>query len=201
MTSWKVSPEGSRAGVATADPGQDVNFTLFGLGDTSYDKYNYAAKLLNRRLLALGARPMVEPAYGDERAPDGIEEQLVPWLKQTADTMSKWLEPVPGHVHRDITELDDPIYAFDWQDEERAVSTDLKRLSLNGTENGLRPRHNGSESDAIASGGPDGKSGFCEGVKPDGWVWARLRSNRRVTDAEWYQDVRDIELELEAGDA
>lgn len=50
---------------------EDVNFALYGLGDSSYERFCYAGKMLSRRLEGLGARKMGEPAWGDERAPDG----------------------------------------------------------------------------------------------------------------------------------
>jgi sulfite reductase alpha subunit-like flavoprotein len=50
---------------------EDVNYALYGLGDTSYEKFCFAGKMLARRMDALGARRISEPAWGDERAPDG----------------------------------------------------------------------------------------------------------------------------------
>jgi len=34
----------------------DVNFALYGLGDSSYEKFCYAGKILARRMISLGAR-------------------------------------------------------------------------------------------------------------------------------------------------
>jgi sulfite reductase alpha subunit-like flavoprotein len=50
---------------------EEVNFALFGLGDSSYEKFNYAGKMLGRRMESLGARWIGEGGWGDERAPDG----------------------------------------------------------------------------------------------------------------------------------
>ena len=50
---------------------EDVNFSLFGLGDSSYERFCYAGKMLLRRLEGLGAQALTEPAWGDERAPNG----------------------------------------------------------------------------------------------------------------------------------
>ena len=33
--------------------------------------------------------------------------------------------------------------------------------------------------------------------KPDNWAWATLKKNQRVTRADWWQDVREIELEMD----
>jgi hypothetical protein len=34
-------------------------------------------------------------------------------------------------------------------------------------------------------------------VMEEGTTWARLRKNKRVTPEDWWQDVREIELEIE----
>lgn len=36
-----------------------LHFAVLGLGDSSYDKFNFVAKRLNKRLQQLGARPIV----------------------------------------------------------------------------------------------------------------------------------------------
>lgn len=46
---------------------EDLNFAVFGLGDSSYEKFCWAAKKLSRRLLSLGARELVERGEGDEQ--------------------------------------------------------------------------------------------------------------------------------------
>jgi sulfite reductase alpha subunit-like flavoprotein len=51
---------------------EEVNFALFGLGDSSYEKFNYAGKVLGRRMESLGAAWLGEPGWGDERAPNGL---------------------------------------------------------------------------------------------------------------------------------
>lgn len=44
----------------------DVNFALYGLGDSSYEKFCFAGKILARRLLSLGAN-----LIGSNDGPDG----------------------------------------------------------------------------------------------------------------------------------
>jgi hypothetical protein len=34
--------------------------------------------------------------------------------------------------------------------------------------------------------------------KPDDWVWARLSRSERVTPEDWWQNVREVEFELES---
>ena len=46
---------------------EEMNFAVFGLGDSSYEKFCWAAKKLSRRLLSLGARELVDRGEGDEQ--------------------------------------------------------------------------------------------------------------------------------------
>lgn len=48
-----------------------VRFTIFGLGDSSYTKFNWAARKLRGRLLQLGASDFFRAGEGDERHDDG----------------------------------------------------------------------------------------------------------------------------------
>lgn len=168
----------------------DVNFCLFGLGDSSYERFAYAGKLLQRRLAALGANSLSEPVWGDERAPDGLEQSFLPWLKETVDLLVPHLEPMPGAI--DIMEYDlpEPIYHLEWVH-------DLEALSLEDTH---RKASEGGKAEIIGSRQED-QDRHAEGVyKPKDWKWARLRTNKRVTKEDWFQDVREIELELEDSD-
>ena len=54
----------------------DVSCALYGLGDSSYEKFCYAGKMLGRRLAGLGAEMLGEPMWGDERAPNGYAASL-----------------------------------------------------------------------------------------------------------------------------
>ena len=65
-----------------ADSLNAVRFAVFGLGDSHYQKYNVAAKRLHRRLLALGARELLDLGLGDDQHPTGYEATLDPWLER-----------------------------------------------------------------------------------------------------------------------
>jgi len=49
------------------DTFEDMFFTVFGLGDTSYEKFCWAAKKLSRRMESLGASEFFERGEGDEQ--------------------------------------------------------------------------------------------------------------------------------------
>lgn len=59
---------------------QGLRFAVFGLGDSSYQKYNFTAKKLDRRLSDLGAKSIIEKGLGDDQHPSGYEGALDPWL-------------------------------------------------------------------------------------------------------------------------
>lgn len=46
---------------------EDMTFAVFGLGDTSYEKFCWPAKLLSRRLAQLGASELCARGEGDEQ--------------------------------------------------------------------------------------------------------------------------------------
>lgn len=53
------------------DTFEDFPFAVFGLGDTSYEKFCWAAKKLSRRLQSLGASEFYQRGEGDEQHPLG----------------------------------------------------------------------------------------------------------------------------------
>ncbi|KAJ4842986.1 multidrug-resistance type transporter [Turnera subulata] len=59
---------------------QGVSYAVFGLGDSGYQKYNFVAKKLDRRLSDLGATAIVERGLGDDQHPSGYEGSLDPWM-------------------------------------------------------------------------------------------------------------------------
>lgn len=59
---------------------KEMHFAVFGLGDSSYELYNFAAKKLYRRLIQLGAAPIIERGDGDDQHRFGPDGGLVPWL-------------------------------------------------------------------------------------------------------------------------
>ena len=59
----------------------DLNFVIFGFGDSSYLKYNQAAKMLNARLIQLGGQAILPLSLGNEGAENGYFEELEKWKK------------------------------------------------------------------------------------------------------------------------
>ncbi|ORX36114.1 NADPH-ferrihemo protein reductase [Kockovaella imperatae] len=169
---------------------EDVRFAIYGLGDSSYEKFCYAGKMLARRMLGLSAHLIGQPAWGDERAPDGLEETFLPWLEQTMDLMIpllpaalKDVETAPG------TALPPPLYSIEF---EQGHLPDITALEING---------DGNEKCVIEAAPvrsiDKNRGETSELSKPDDWGWATLSKNQRVTSRDWWQDVREIELDIE----
>ncbi|PWW80303.1 riboflavin synthase domain-like protein [Tuber magnatum] len=80
---------------------KDVEFTTFGCGDSTYLKYNAAARKIHSRFSQLGAAQVVARGEGDEQHSEGIDGSFFPWLEVLVKTLSEkyplpdGLEPLP----------------------------------------------------------------------------------------------------------
>jgi sulfite reductase alpha subunit-like flavoprotein len=64
-----------------------VEYALVGLGDTSYVKFNWAARKLDKRLRQLGATPILEACEADEQGDEGTDGAFLAWLDQFRQTV------------------------------------------------------------------------------------------------------------------
>ncbi|KAK0412504.1 hypothetical protein QR680_006249 [Steinernema hermaphroditum] len=62
-----------------ADLLEDLSVAVFGLGDSSYQKFNFAAKKLFRRLEQLGAKTVLPLGLADDQHDLGVDGALDPW--------------------------------------------------------------------------------------------------------------------------
>ena len=67
---------------------------VFGLGDSSYAKFNFPSKKLHARLLQLGAQPMLPLGLGDDQHVAGPYTALVPWQAALIKTLAAAAEIV-----------------------------------------------------------------------------------------------------------
>ncbi|KAJ8775393.1 hypothetical protein K2173_023158 [Erythroxylum novogranatense] len=65
------------------------HYAVFGLGDSSYQKYNFVAKKLDRRLSDLGGVAIIEKGLGDDQHPSGYEGALDPWMSSLWPVLNK----------------------------------------------------------------------------------------------------------------
>ncbi|KAF5242135.1 hypothetical protein FAUST_3463 [Fusarium austroamericanum] len=148
-----------------------VNYTTFGLGDSTYLKFNWAARKLNRRLDQLGAATFIDPYEADEQFPDGLDGSFVRWTGRLYNHFLEHhpapsgLEPIP----------DDVILPPKWS---------LETTIQNSTEtNGhVPPSLENIPSSTLLP-------------IPDGWT-ATLVGNGRLTPEKHWQDVRLISFDV-----
>lgn len=74
-----------------------VKFTTFGLGDTSYPRYNWAVRKLHTRLMNLGAKDFADRGEGDEQSPDGVDKVYQEWENGVCEKL-EILYPLPQGV-------------------------------------------------------------------------------------------------------
>ncbi|KIV85259.1 hypothetical protein PV11_00979 [Exophiala sideris] len=64
-----------------------VQYALVGLGDTSYPKFNWAARKLDKRLRQLGATALLESCEADEQGDEGTDGAVLAWLDEFRKTI------------------------------------------------------------------------------------------------------------------
>ena len=74
-------------------------FTSFGLGDSTYLKFNWAVKKLHKRVLQLGGREACLRGEGDEQHPEGIDSTFLPWSKVLFEKLLE-MWPLPEGIQR-----------------------------------------------------------------------------------------------------
>ncbi|KAF9171711.1 NADPH-dependent diflavin oxidoreductase 1 [Mortierella sp. AD011] len=145
-----------------------MEYTVFGLGDSSYIKFNWPAKKLYKRLLQLGAKPFYEPGYADDQHYLGVDGTLGPWLEGLWKVaLEKY--PIPAHlkiIPQDVIFENSFSLVFDSKDE--------------------------------TMGDPQQKTNVTEPIldfnREPGAFLATLVKNDRITNPKHSQDVRHIEV-------
>ncbi|EGO02944.1 hypothetical protein SERLA73DRAFT_102999 [Serpula lacrymans var. lacrymans S7.3] len=77
---------------------EDIDFCVFGLGDTAYERFCWPAKKLSRRMLSLGANEICSRGEGDEQHHFGVDGALDPWIDLLLDTLLD-LYPLSPSTH------------------------------------------------------------------------------------------------------
>ncbi|GAA5911939.1 NAPDH-dependent diflavin reductase [Sporobolomyces salmoneus] len=156
---------------------EDLDYAVFGLGDSSYPKYNWVAKKFTRRMHTLGAREVVERGEGDDQNEFGVESTFPQWSNKLFERLQTIFPPPLGFKPLDDASLPPPSVVFE---DATSASLSLKSSALDS----------GSTSKEY--------SGECRALEwAEDCKWARLSRNERVTRKDWWQDVREIEIEVE----
>ena len=81
-----------------------LNFAVLGLGDSSYQKFNFVAKRLHKRLVQLSAKPLLNIGLGDDQHDLGPDAVIDPWLADfwqkalSLMPLPEGLTPIPANV-------------------------------------------------------------------------------------------------------
>lgn len=67
---------------------RSLKYGILGLGDSSYQKFNFAAKKLNRRLAQLGGEELLPIGLADDQHNLGIDAIVDPWIRKLWDEIA-----------------------------------------------------------------------------------------------------------------
>ncbi|KAI9781129.1 MAG: NAPDH-dependent diflavin reductase [Candelina submexicana] len=175
---------------------QGVKFATFGLGDSSYPKFNWAVRKLHKRLAQLGAREIYSRGEADEQHPEGSDGSYLPWsIELRAHLLHRYplpenLSPIPDDV------LLQPKWTLEFVD-----GSDSESLEPNGTHSEDQTT-NGSAPILSKSQGPDPSSAVVappsDLLPTPGSLRATLTENIRVTPTSHWQDVRHLTFTTES---
>lgn len=148
-------------------------FSTFGLGDSSYPRYNVAHRMLFGRLLQLGAQLMCPRGEGNEQHPEGHSADFRTWIVDLRASIEKHFPLSPG-----ISIISDETFVEPhW------------RLEQVTAQHGM----DGVSTTSVSAEVPDESLvPICESVKAD------LIANERLTPVDHFQDVRLLDLSLHA---
>ncbi|KAE8423252.1 hypothetical protein BDV36DRAFT_279212 [Aspergillus pseudocaelatus] len=158
---------------------EGVKFTSFGLGDSSYPKFNWAARKLCKRLIQLSASETCLSGEADQQHPEGLEGTFIPWItdfrKHLLDTypLPEGQHPIPDDVQLP------PKWVLQLQGQTPSPNAD--------------PVVSGTENQSISA--EDSKSRLEHDLRPiPDTLTATLTQNKRVTPPKHWQDVRHVSL-------
>lgn len=147
---------------------EKLHYSVLGLGDSSYTKFNFAAKKLNKRLVQLGATELLPIALADDQHDLGVDAVLDPWIKNLWEEIAS-------------------VYGISIQEQFEKERLIIERYDVSVTENG--------HATAINTNRPYTNI-YVQEMLVDGKVkTGRVIENRRTTTKDHFQDVRLIRIE------
>lgn len=143
-----------------------IYFTSFGLGDSSYPKFNWAIKKLHNRILQLGAIEVSKRAESDEQNPQGVDGFYIEFENQLIKNLNARFPLPPGLAPISDDELKLPKH----------------RLTINMR----KPKKLTSNSKQTA---------IERNLSENQLFVGKVKQNARITAQDHFQDVRHVELE------
>ncbi len=183
---WKTLLSGAlKAGVM-----RRIRFSSFGIGDSSYARYNIAHRMLCGRLQQLGAQLFCERGEGNEQHPEGHSAGFREWIVALREML---IESFPCPEGTELL-VDDEFLEPKWK---LALSGQEDMSQSNGLSEhppGMNGAINGSSAHAqkMAEMVGDVPSHDLNPIK-DAHT-ARLVANDRVTTHDHFQDVRLLDF-------
>ena len=166
-----------------------LRFSVFGLGDSSYAKFNAAARKLCTRLLQLGGELFAERGLGDEGSPFGLAGDYDAWEKGAWPALAAAFPsaaPPPGaeeaRAHHHIPRCRFTVKCVGGRSARSPQQHPFAWPLPCGLPAGLYP--------------PLGGLSACTPSENPSPFLARVVENRRLTAPGWTQDVRHIELDI-----
>ncbi|KAK4805044.1 hypothetical protein SAY86_004861 [Trapa natans] len=165
---------------------EGMRYAVFGLGDSGYQKYNFAAKKLDKRLSDLGAVALIERGLGDDQHPSGYEGALDPWMSSLWRMLNKiypnFFPNGPDHVESEMRLLDQQKVEVRYHDISNVDSQFSVDDDLNSRENSIEL----ACSMSLAK--------FSSKKRPS--CFLKMIKNQLLTKAGSGKDVRHFEFEF-----
>ncbi|KAK9739576.1 Insect cuticle protein [Popillia japonica] len=76
----------------------NLRYAVLGLGDSSYVRFNFAAKRLHKRLMQLGAQAVLPLGLGDDQHDLGYDAVADPWVESLWSNLLT-IYPLPRGIH------------------------------------------------------------------------------------------------------
>uniref|UniRef100_A0A6N2LDX9 NADPH-dependent FMN and FAD-containing oxidoreductase n=1 Tax=Salix viminalis TaxID=40686 RepID=A0A6N2LDX9_SALVM len=166
---------------------EGVHYAVFGLGDSGYQKYNFVAKKLDRRISDLGATAIVERGLGDDQHPSGYEGALDPWMSSLWIMLyqinPKFFPNGPDFVISDTTLIDRPKFQITYLETDKV---DLQSSSATGLD---RVQMQTGRARSMSPG----KVSHIKNI-PD--CFLKMIKNQPLSRTGCGKDVRHFELEF-----
>ncbi|KAK5942070.1 NAPDH-dependent diflavin reductase [Knufia obscura] len=147
-----------------------VKYGIIGLCDSSYPKFNLAARKLHKRLQQLGASPLLDLCEADEQGEEGTEGAFLAWLPLFQEQV---------------------LARFPLQDGQLPIPSEQKlpsRWTL------AKVSHLSSLNGELSQNGSQPAPARISNVYPEPCFLVVLERNDRVTPNDHWQDVRFLKL-------
>jgi sulfite reductase alpha subunit-like flavoprotein len=146
-----------------------INYALVGLGDSSYPKFNWAARKLEKRIKQLGATSLLDPCEADEQGEDSTDGAFLAWTQSFTSMLQTKYPLTPGLLPISTTVALPSKWLLSLEDTNRINTNDVVSNSSIHVLNGSLKT-------------------------PDIAFEAVLDQNLRVTPVDHWQDVRFLKL-------